>query len=58
VINHLEKQKNLSFSTIELKNYIDLQLEDSKSWDLKKQTDVSKVRLKWGSDFNKSIPTI
>ena len=34
------------------------QLADSKSWPMKKDTELSKVRLKYGSDFNSSLPFI
>jgi len=33
-------------------------LSNSKSWPMKKDTELSKVRLKFGSDFNASLPNI
>lgn len=41
-----------------MRKYIDKQLLESKTWDLKKETELSKVRMKYGSDFHKSVPVI
>jgi len=32
--------------------------EESKSWELKKETDLLTIRMKYGSEINKSIPVI
>ena len=33
-------------------------MEESKSWDVKKENDLTCVRTKCGSDFNKSLPVL
>lgn len=48
----------IKFEPVEMKNYIDKLLIDSMSWELKKKTDFSKVRMNKGSDFHKSVPVI
>lgn len=41
-----------------MKEYMLKALADSKSWPMKKDTEFSKVRLKYGSDFNSTLPNI
>jgi len=41
-----------------MKAYMNKNLEESKSWEQKKATELSKVRLRKGSDFHATLPTI
>lgn len=58
IINKWEKELNIEFAPNVMKAYINKNLADSKTWDLKKTNNLSKVRIKYGSDFHKSVPTI
>ena len=58
IINKWEIQFNIKFEPKFLKDYMLKALEDAKSWPMKKETELSKVRLKTGSDFNPSLPNI
>ena len=58
ILNKWEIEYNIQFDPKSLKDYMSKALADSKSWPMKKETDLSKVRLKFGSDFNPDLPNI
>ena len=54
IINAWEKENNVEFTPNAMKKYINDNLAKMETWDLKKKDDLSYVKMKYGSDFNKS----
>lgn len=41
-----------------MKKYINSKIAEARSWDIKKENEFLKVRVKFGSDFNETLPVV